>query len=159
MGESLILNPFEADIDMSKYGEIRHVEIDSRMFYSIGERIRNLCKMESYTPKWAHIVTWYESRAHKYPFQLSYESSLRFKNTFQLLMVTDGSDSFAFYNYVRMEWPNHIITSDFEVGYKLISEFSPIYQLAFMKNQLNNLVNKSNLFLIKFRNKKCLHWN
>lgn len=161
-GESLILNPFDADIDMREIGEIRHIEIDPELLYSIGESIRGFCEMESYTPKWAHVVTWYETRSHVYSFYPSYKSRLLFKNTFQLLMVTDGTNSFAFYNYVRMEWPNDVITSDLKTGYKLISKFFTIYHLAFVKNQVNYLVNNSNIripgrWFMTFKNPICFY--
>ena len=147
---------------MREFGEIRHVEIDPELLYSLGESIRGYCEMESYTIKWAHVVTWYESRARKYPLLPSYKSRLLFKNTFQLLMVTDGSNSFAFYNYVRMEWPNDVITNDFEAGYEFISKFLTMAHLVIEKKQVNNLVSNSNIeipgrWFMAFRNPKCYY--
>lgn len=55
---------------MREYGQIRHREIANTVILDlIGADIRDICQITSYTPKWAHIVNWFEARPHKYYFQ------------------------------------------------------------------------------------------
>lgn len=68
-----------------------------------------------YRPDWAYIVTWNDA-----PVYLSlddrYGSKFQFRNVFQVVLTTDGVQSFAIFNYKRLDWPNEYINSTFVAG-------------------------------------------
>lgn len=162
---SLNLFPFDGNIDMRRYGQIRHGQINEPgVLESIGADIRERCKMESYTPKWAYAVTWFEARPHwKYNGDEFYGAKSNYKNTFQLFMATNGSYSFAIYNYIQMDWPNNHIPIEFMAGY-LVNFGSKGWPKPIRddleKKLVDNLVKKSNMerpgrWLITFKNSNC----
>ena len=163
---SLSLNPFYSDIDMRRNGKIYYGEIrDENMLRSIGSDVRKLCKYDAFLPTWAYVVTWFECR----PFFIrsrnsNYGADSNHKNTFQLLLISNGNESFAMYNYVRLDWPNYEIYKSFSSGYDF-SFFSAYTgsrygQYSFENTLVRNLTERSNMdkpgrWFFKFNNTKC----
>jgi hypothetical protein len=151
---------------MRKKGTIYHGEIqDAKMLKSIGSDIRNLCKYEDeFKPIWAYVVTWYECR----PFYTNgdnryYGAESNFTNTFQLLLVSNATQSFAMYNFISMDWPNNAISRLFSSNYYSsdIETFnSHYYQFIIENKSVRNLTENSNMakagrWFISFNNTKC----
>jgi hypothetical protein len=158
----LRLFPFDGDIDMRRNGAIRRGLInESEMLDSIGADIRELCKMESFTPTWAYAVTWFECRPYyKYQGDVLYGAKSNYKDTFQLLMTTNGRDSFAFYNYIQMDWPNNVIFDYFEAGFSMVDNVFRSTKVVYENKVVRNLVEKSNMgkpgrWFITFNNTNC----
>ena len=139
------------------YGEIKDAEI----IEEIGSEIKGLCKYDNYTVSWAYLVTWYECPPyHQYRY-FSY-----YLNTFQLLLTSNGIESFAMFNYIRMDWPNSQYYRTFSSGYEL--SYYSIYSVrirteleVFIENKtVQNLIDKSNIgktgrWFISFNNTRC----
>ncbi|RNA40473.1 nidogen and EGF-like domain-containing 1, partial [Brachionus plicatilis] len=89
--------PFWSDIDITLYGKILYRQIENgNDLQKIGLEIR-LSLSSSFYPNWAFVVTWDEVA----PFSSSLASP---KNTFQLVLTTNGSSSFAIFNYGQLDW-------------------------------------------------------
>lgn len=139
------------------YGEIK----DAEKIEEIGSEISSLCKYSNYTPSWVYLVTWYECEAYTLYSYLS-----KYVNTFQLLLVSNGNESFAMFNYIRMDWPTDNHYKDFSSGYNLKNQ--SIYSMR-SHSQLNvnieissvqNLIENSNMgkagrWFISFNNTRC----
>ena len=91
------------------YGEITDGEILGR----IGSDTNSLCKYNNqhFSPTWAYIVTWYEC----IPFPSVRSYTQRNSNTFQVLLTSNGYESFAIFNFIRMDWPNNYFSKAFLV--------------------------------------------
>jgi hypothetical protein len=160
------LKPFDSDIDMRRNGKIYYGEIkDDKMLRSIGSDVRKLCKYDAFLPTWAYVVTWFDCRPYLIRSSNSYYGAeSNYKNTFQLLLISNGNESFAMYNYVRLDWPNYEIYKRFSSGYDLylFSAYSrSLYGQYSIENTLvRNLTERSNMdkpgrWFIKFNNTKC----
>jgi len=73
---------------------------------------RASCLRSSFLPTWALIVTWYQLKAvshRRHPYS----------NTFQLVLASDGEESYVLFNYGGIEWPNKNVNASVTVGYNL----------------------------------------
>lgn len=136
-----VIAPFWSDIDMRFGGNIYHKEInETDVFTSINLDVKKRCPGLNYRTEWAYIVTWNDA-----PVYLSlddrYGSKFQFRNVFQLLLTTDGTNSFVIFNYVRLDWPNQYINSTFQAGFN--SADSQFYVLENMNK--SKLAEKSNI--------------
>ncbi|RNA26539.1 sushi domain-containing 2-like [Brachionus plicatilis] len=94
--KNFIIAPFWTDIDITKGGEIYHREItDQTTLDQISHEISG--SFARFVAIWAYLVTWHEVA----PF-LSDNSTHR--NTFQVLITTNGFNSYAILNYKKLEW-------------------------------------------------------
>lgn len=116
---NLLLCPFNADIDTRENGVILHGEItQADLLYSIGLDIQRACNESMTTPLWAYIVTWFEVRPYFYQDRNDlYGTQSMHKNTFQLVLASNRQKSFAIHNYMRLDWPNNEIDTEFTSGY------------------------------------------
>jgi hypothetical protein len=140
------------------------------MIQSIAADVNKLCKYDNFTPSWSYIVTWYEMQPYVSFYRYSYRndnsrSSYNYSNTFQLLLTSNGNESFAIYNFVRMDWPNEYVSnyfSSFYYYYFYDFEQSNIryMQSILENNSVRNLTDKSNMgkpgrWFISFNNTNC----
>ena len=157
--------PFYSDIDTSRKGAIYHGEFrDENMLKSIGDDVRNLCKYDSFVPIWAYVVTWFECRpSYIRDHDVYFGANSDYSNTFQLIMTSNGLQSFAFFNFVRLDWPNDVIESSFSSSY-YYSFFESFHysngESIFEDQSLRNLTEKSNMgrpgrWFISFNNTDC----
>lgn len=163
----LTIVPLDRNSDIDRSGWIRHGEINETHFLElIGVDVRNLCQMESFTPTWAYIITYFENRPNMMPYPRTndeqFEAMSNLKNTFQVLLVTNGNDSFAFYRYVKMEWPNNLFQyNNINAGFYFDDYTNHRMDKYFIKNNsLSNLVENSNMgitgrWFINFNNDNC----
>ena len=138
------------------------------MLQSIGTDIRNLCKNNSFVPTWAYVITWYNSQPVRNYYSSSYinsvYSSQNFSNTFQLLLTSNGNESYAMFNYVSMDWPNEYVSNHFTSTYyySFYGDLEYSYgQKIFESNSVRNLTDKSNMgrpgrWFLSFNNTNCL---
>lgn len=133
------------------------------MLQSIGTDIRNLCKNNSFVPTWAYVITWYNSQPTSSYYTRNYAYS-NVSSTFQLLLTSNGNESYAMFNYVRMDWPNEYVSSYFSSSY-YYSFYGDIYrsygQKVFESSSLRNLTDNSNMgrpgrWFLSFNNTNCL---
>lgn len=169
LDEFIIMTLFNSDLDMRLKGAIYHGEINqTELLNSIGSDIRKLCKYKysEYTPKWAYIVTWYEARPrwNYRPFGDDlYGAQSEYKNTFQLLLISDGRESFAMFNYVQMDWPNSHFAAFFYANYYYTyyqGNSTRIFSKELENRNVSNLVDKSNIgidgrWFLKLNNSRC----
>lgn len=150
---TLSIVPFDITADMNRGGWIRHGEINqTHLLESIGADVRSLCNMENFTPTWAYIVTYFELKSRQADL----------KNTFQVLLVSNGNESFAIFNYIRMEWPNSSSKlRNFEAGFYFRDNTLHITKKYLIENTtLSNLVTGSNMgrpgrWFISFNHDNC----
>ena len=143
---------------MSLKGAIYYGEItDGEILGSIGSDINSLCKNNNqhFSPTWAYIVTWYECA----PYTFGTYNTQRNSNTFQMLLTSNGNDSFAILNYISMNWPNNNFKKSFTSGYSLRSYNLNVNRI--IENvTVSNLIDKSNMerpgrWFINFNNTNC----
>ena len=166
----LTIVPLDRNSDIDRSGWIRHGEIKETHFLElIGADVRNLCQMESFTPTWAYIITYFKNRPNMMPYprinDQQYEAMSNLKNTFQVLLVTNGNDSFAIYRYIKMEWPNNLFQYNIINAGFIFYDYtnSAMDKYLIKNNSLSNLVENSNmgipgLWFINFNNDNC-HFN
>ena len=172
----LSIVPFDGNPSTNQSDWILHGEITQRkLLESIGDDVRNLCQMKSFIPTWAYIITYYENAPRLLPYnQLNYHQLMAIqdedeydkmaslKNTYQVLFVTNGNDSFAIYRYIKMEWPNNLFKpNNFEAGF-YFDDFTnrKIGKYLIENSSLSNLVENSNMgipgrWFINFNNDNC----
>lgn len=105
--------------------------------------------------EWAYIISWNEA-----PVYLSlddrYGTKFRFRNIFQLLLTTNGVQSFAIFNYRRMDWPNSQVNSTFIAGYS--SDETTFFILS--NNTKSTLIEQTNIgqpgrWVLPLNDKNC----
>lgn len=161
------ISPFEADIDMTYKGALIHGEINQTyLLESIGSNVQSLCRNESFVAKWAYIVTWFESPPYNGQRLTALGGKSDYKNTFQLLMTSDGKDLYAMFNFIQLDWPNSVVLKSFISGYMFLDVSpSPLFRYHYNQKLIestnaSNLVGKSNMALpgrwfINFNNNSC----
>ena len=89
MRNQSILAPYWADINTNTFGEVYYREvIDLKSLTRISCDIsRSYLTFTDYKPSWGFIITWHDVGAHGYS---SGQSEMSAKNTFQLILSTDG---------------------------------------------------------------------
>jgi hypothetical protein len=135
------------------------------MLLSIGADVRKLCKYDRFVPTWAYVITWYNVRpSTDFDSQFYIVRQFNYSNTFQLLLTSNGNDSFAMFNYVRMDWPNEHIGKLFSSSYYnfFYDSIEPQYTHYIIeeRSSRNNLKDNSNMgrpgrWLIAFNNTNC----
>lgn len=92
----------------------------------------------SFGPEWAVIITW---------FQLSANQHTRFghNNTFQLVISSDGIQSYVIFNYGPLAWPNEKVKVNVVSGYN-VGDNERFFEMAesFTPN-IVNLQHRSNV--------------
>ena len=143
----LSIFPFYADIDMTRKGAIYHGEVtDVRIRYSIGAEVRKLCKDPNYSPTWAYIVTWYGCEPNSINSSFinpSHDVESDYSNTFQLLMISDGFQSFAMIKYVKMDWPDEAVVKEFSSYYNFFVQDLSAFPSPTTRNDMVMFENKS----------------
>ena len=101
------ITPFWNDIDTTKGGDIYYREInDTLLLNDISVDISNT--VEYFNATWAYLVTWYDVA--------SFETS-NLRNTFQVLITTDGYKSYSIFNYDKLEWSTMYDTVNAQAGF------------------------------------------
>lgn len=125
---SKTIAPYLSDIDTSKNGNIYFRQTNDTYVLSSIQRDLNILDFHVFLT-WAFIVTWNEVAPFAY-------SSLNIpKNTFQLVLATDGQNSFAIFNYGLLQWEN-----DFVAGIK--NEYRKSFNI--ISNSSKTLMSESN---------------
>lgn len=89
--------------------------------------------------EWAYVVTWNDAPVYL-GLEDRYGTKFQYRNIFQLLLSTNGAQSFAIFNYRRMDWPNEYINSTFIAGYNAADT-----NWLVLANSTKTLVEKSNV--------------
>lgn len=141
---------------MRQRGNIYHGEIkDEKILRSIETDVRNLCEYDKFTAIWAYIVTWFEYRP-----RFINSADFNYSNTFQLIMTSNGIESYVMFNYIRLDWPNDVLKQDF--ASKSLFYLIPIKEIhiTIENKTVRNLIEKSNMgrkgqWFISFNNTNC----
>lgn len=112
-----LIAPFWSDIDIRFSGNIYHKEInETYLLNPINKDIKKRCPKMNFKSDWAYMVSWNDAPTYL-NIDDRYGDKSRFKNVFQLVITTDGANSFAIFNYVKLDWPNDYINATFQAGY------------------------------------------
>lgn len=132
---------------MTRKGAIYHGEVtDSRIRYSIGADVRKICGDRYFSPTWAYIVTWYGCEPNSINSSFinpSKNGESNYSNTFQLLMISNGFQSFAIIKYVKMDWPNEAVVKEFSSYYNFFVQDLSTFPSPTTRNDMVMLENKS----------------
>lgn len=155
--------PFGADADLRLHGSIRYNQIfDQNLLELISDDVNEYCPNLSFKSTWAFLITWNEVRPYNSFMGNSYHgANSAYKNTFQMILTTDGRNTFSIFNYERLDWPNSFINMTFESGYTdgFNFNFNNIEYSLESKNK-SRLLHESNInnpgrWVIKFDNRFC----
>lgn len=142
MNQTLIA-PFWTDMTSDLNGGVFYrLVTDKNTLNEVSYEIDRLTQARcdsSYKPSWVAIITWYRMRAFFHP---------RFaNNTFQLIMTTNGEDSYVIFNYGRLQWPNKYTDVSVEAGLNL-DDGTKFFRMEGSSTQnITQLVKKSNVNL------------
>jgi fibulin 1/2 len=97
-----LVAPFWSDVDIRKEGNVFYnVYLDTKSSYieRATHEVRRFSRSGSFTARWVLVVTW--DRVPNYPDGSGSDSdSLSSKrNTYQIVIATDGQQTFALFNY------------------------------------------------------------
>lgn len=104
------ISPFWTDIDTRYNGDIFHREIVDDLTKNLINNEINEYANENFKLNFAYLVTWL--RVEPYPRYNEFVD-----NTFQLAIISNGFNSFVFFNYHNLTWPNKIIRKNLQIGY------------------------------------------
>ena len=134
--------------------DIYHGEInDEKVIKSISRDVNKNCKYNEsrFTPKWTYIVGW---------FELEDDFIGNYSNIFQLIMTSNGKDSFAIFNFDSL---NSLNTFDLTfytfIGYSMADTLMSD-RISIEEKSMRNLIEKSNMnrsgqWFISFNNTNC----
>lgn len=135
--------------------DIYHGEIkDEKVIASISRDVNKMCKYNQsnrFTPKWTYIVSWFE-------FEDDFIGN--YSNIFQLIMTSNGKDSFAIFNYVHLNSLNTFnLTFYTFIGY-FMADTLKSDKLSLEEKSMRNLIEKTNMnrsgqWFISFNNTNC----
>ena len=128
--------PFWNELNSTNGGTIFYRQVtNSTILNLIGLEIKNSYEnFVNFRPTWALIVTW---------FELANESNE--KNTFQATIATNGRNSFAIFNYHKLEWSKlDNIKQLAQVGFNLDDGFT-FYTLSYFTSNVTSIQYESNV--------------
>jgi fibulin 1/2 len=104
-----VVAPFWSDVDIRRNGSVFYnvyTNMNSSYMQRATNDVRELSQDDSYVSEWVLVVTWYQvpNYPHGSPFA-SYDLSSKY-NTFQLVLTSNGMQTFALFNYPRdsLKW-------------------------------------------------------
>jgi len=63
-----------------------------------------------FIPNWASVITWFQIKSHPH-------RRFVYKNSFQLVLTSDGETSYIMFNYGDLQWPNKVVNVSVQIGY------------------------------------------
>ncbi|RNA04016.1 sushi domain-containing 2-like [Brachionus plicatilis] len=128
---------FWNDIDTTKGGDIFYREItDTITLQKISQDISST--VEQFNATWAYLVTWYEVAP--------YSSLLDQRNSFQILLASNGNVSFTIFNYEKLEWSFNLYSYIFgQVGFNFGDGSRSLSLPGSLTENVLNLANDSNI--------------
>jgi len=131
MVNETLIAPFWTDMISDSIGDVFYrLVTDEDSLRQIEFEIDRLTKAsccEEFKASWVAVITWYKQKAFNHK---RYE----YNNTFQLVLTTNGEESYVLFNYGRLEWPNSRVKANVESGlnlgdgknyYKMEGSFTP----------------------------------
>lgn len=100
---NVLIAPFWADVDTSNNrGNIYYRQsTESTLLNEVTNEVRNLFILYSdYTATWAFIATWDGVSFYNHQEASQFDP----RNTFQVVLTTDGLNTFAFFRYDTVQW-------------------------------------------------------
>ncbi|XP_068098033.1 uncharacterized protein [Hyperolius riggenbachi] len=90
---------FWADVDNRYQGDIYYREsTDPDLLYRATSDVRLYFRDPHFLAQWVFVATW-----HRVGYYASYTDKV---NTFQVVLSTDGNQTFLLYNYEDIQWPS-----------------------------------------------------
>lgn len=133
---SSCVSPFWSNIDLKNAGKIFYREITDKITLQIVENdvIDKFYIFYDFSAIWAFVVTW---------VNVTQLNGNNLGNTFQVVLTTNGSVSFAIFNYESLSWSSGTSQAGLNAGdgihfYNLPGSYS---------NSIKNLTNLSNVGL------------
>ncbi|XP_033127109.1 sushi, nidogen and EGF-like domain-containing protein 1 [Anneissia japonica] len=99
-----IVAPFWADVDTNNGGTVYYREMTRHVDVKLAEYVEGIVRNHEITQPnfeliWLFVATWDQVAFYGYSGQPP-----MINNTFQALLVTDGTSSFAIFNYGDIQW-------------------------------------------------------
>lgn len=131
------ISPYWSDIDISYTGKIYYREINDEITLQIIENDvqDKFFSFYDYRATWAFVVTWIDVP------QFNYNNSF---NTFQVVLTSNGTLSFAIFNYEKLDWVIETAQAGLNGGDKVHFFNLP----GSFSNSIKNLTSLSNVGVI-----------
>ena len=109
--------PFWTDIDNRKNGYVFHRKLsDIQEMDTISDDLNQVYNL-SFVLTWAYVVTWSDVEPYVRLKEIYY------RNLFQLIIATDGTNAFAIFNYRNITWPNHLVRKNLKIGFSFLPDY------------------------------------
>lgn len=137
-----LIAPYWVDMITGADGDVFYrLVTDKSTLNDVSFEIDRLTKANyasSYKPSWVAIVTWYQMKSFMTPTKSH-------KNTFQLIMTTNGEDSYVLFNYGRLQWPSENAYIEVEAGFNFGDNVQFFRMEGSGTHNISQLENKSNV--------------
>jgi len=111
-----LIAPFWSDMISDSAGDVFYRLVsDAESLKQIEFEIDRLTKASwcnEFKASWVAVITWYKLKAFNH-------RRFEYNNTFQLVLTTNGEESYVLFNYGRMQWPNSRVKVNVESGFNL----------------------------------------
>jgi len=137
-----LIAPFWADMIPDIFGDIFYRVVSDRdtlndVEYEIDRLTKSSCGF-LFKPSWAAVITWHQLKAFNH-------RRFEYNNTFQLVLTSNGHESYVIFNYGRLQWPNSRVKVNVEAGFNF-GDGKTYYQMngSFSQN-ITEVERKSNV--------------
>ncbi|XP_061173563.1 fibropellin-1-like [Saccostrea echinata] len=141
-GTHKIIAPFWTDIDTTEGGKLWYRTTTD--YNTMGQGTRKICSLfpniGTFLATWMMIMTW--DNVAMYQCSSSGSISCQQRNTFQLVLITDGVHSFAVFNYHKVTW-----TKSTQVGFNAGDGVNFFSVPGSMTDTVLNLPQMSNIMI------------
>uniref|UniRef100_A0AC35F270 Uncharacterized protein n=1 Tax=Panagrolaimus sp. PS1159 TaxID=55785 RepID=A0AC35F270_9BILA len=148
-----IIAPFWADVDARRSGDIYYRQTTDAAVLAKGEAelAKAFSDIGHIDLKWAFIATWVNVTYFRDP--PGSDESTRLRNTFQAILLTDGSQSFTIFYYNKITWTTGDVSNGInglggtpaEVGYDLGDRNHFEFVNGSCSNNVINITKNSNV--------------
>ncbi|XP_040183105.1 sushi, nidogen and EGF-like domain-containing protein 1 [Rana temporaria] len=130
------LAPFWSDVDNSQEGSIYYRQTnDSDLLVWATSQLKTYFRLYKFNATWIFVATWEKVMFHG--------AKTNQRNTFQVVLISDGKLTFALFNYMALLWPGYL--SDPFALASLNNGTSNYTLPGSLTNSMTNLVTGSNV--------------
>ncbi|XP_021368743.1 sushi, nidogen and EGF-like domain-containing protein 1 isoform X2 [Mizuhopecten yessoensis] len=136
-GSYVMIAAFWTDIDTTHVGQIWYKRNNSSdlLTRAASDVQSAFSDQKHFNPSMVFIVTW-----HKVPYYGASGKYSQLRNTFQIVLTTDGTKSFVMFHYLRLDWSRNVM-----VGFNAGDGLNSYTVNGSLSDDVVNLVHRSNV--------------